>query len=129
MKLKRVSNHIHKEIMDTLHPWPSDLPHHCPECSHAFDTRVNLSYDRYGYPKLIRKIAYWVPLPAFPFALMAGFTFRGNGAIMAIAAMTALPSILLNIIYAIHSIKRRVKCYHCDYEHFDKVSRYKKALV
>lgn len=64
--------------------------------------------------------------PAFPIALYIcfGMNLKGRGAMMSFAVMVILPSIRLNLFYAILPTYRHLHCSNCSYQHRDKKSRY-----
>ncbi|GAA5495107.1 hypothetical protein Rhal01_01279 [Rubritalea halochordaticola] len=113
-----------KPVHSLSNPWPSDAPCKCPKCNSDFDSRINLSYGKYGF-ELLRKMAWWAPLPSFPFALWFCMENPDRSFIMAVMVLTILPSIFLNLIYAVCPTKRRIKCWKCGFTHLDDVKRHK----
>jgi hypothetical protein len=96
------------------HPWPSDLPPHCPHCKRPFTTSRNLSIGPGRVSRFFRACAYWsmVPWSFLGWVLLATWLNP-----LSLALFCFVPLILFMPFAILAPDSRRVRCFRCDYKH------------
>lgn len=62
------------------HPWPADLPRHCPNCGKTFTSGVNLTIGPGKTSRILRAVAFGMVIPCMVVAVIViGFLQLPNG--------------------------------------------------
>jgi len=104
------------------HPWPDDIPSHCPVCGKELNNEMNLETGFGKAGRFLKRLSGWMVIPwgiiSFGVIIFSDVLSHAFNAAIGVIGIFLAPPIMVYVLSRCMPLARRVKCFGCGFVHY-----------